>query len=163
MNVTYEFVNIEHWSNVFASLCITAKEVHDNDRNTINNVIEEYVRSVGVDTSTVGEDYISPALYMAIKSYAAKFPESTISVGVVEFANIINALSKKTLHVAEIACIDHMNDPENAVCAPIYAVSQIRANGDKDDNGNMYYDPLSLVVRYNISQPTFTINIDNEE
>lgn len=156
MNVEYKNVNVNHWSKNYESLCISSKEIHDHNKKEINTVIENYIQSVGVDTCTTEDSYISFQLYLAIKMWAAKFPNGTIAVGVMEIPNLINKELDKPLCLAEIACISDMTD-KNSTISPVYFLENVSANGDKEDD-ILYYYPESIRCNYNIAQPMIIID-----
>ena len=156
MNIEYKNIDIKHWSKNYKSLCISSKEIHDHDKEEINEVIENYIHSVNVDTCTVEDSYISFQLYLAIKMWAASCPNGAIVVGVMEIPQLINREINKPLHLAEIACISDEKD-ENKTINPVYFLENVSASGEKEDN-IIYYIPESVKCSYNIAQPMIVID-----
>ena len=153
MNNHFEFIDIPHWSNNFAALCMSLTDVHDTNYENLNKIIENYVSSCHVDLSNIGEKYISLDLYFAIKAWAAKHTEGIIAVGIVEVPNLINMKTNKPLHIGEIAYISKEKDEYT----PIYYIENILANGDSKDDGVLIYIPESLNCKYSIAQPVIHI------
>ena len=154
----FHFVNVKNWNTNFAALCISAEEIHNNDRKTINETIEQYISSVAaeiVTTNIVANEYLSVPLYIAIKTWAYKYPNSIIVISVTDHPEVTNIHTNKILRLSEIICL---HDKE--AYSPIYELRSIHNCIPTDRPIEYKYDLDTLLCKYKIHQPIIYIRKD---